>query len=72
MFAIISKLVITEIRARVEKPVMDELGNRVKDGLTPDTEHIGTGAWAKLALCVGLDVRSRLDSTRDGPAHNPC
>ena len=56
VLAIITRLIILEARNRIEKPVMDELGNRVSKEITPDTESIGTGAWAKLAACVALDL----------------
>ena len=56
VLAIATRLIINEARYRIEKPVMDELGSKVKDQLTPETERIEAGAWAKLALCVVLDL----------------
>lgn len=54
--AIVSRLVISEVRRQVEKPVMDELGNKIATGLTPDTEAIPVSAWAKLAGCILMDL----------------
>ena len=54
--AIVSRAIINEARYRIEKPVMDELGERAKDQLTPDTQRIGGGQWGQLALCVALDL----------------
>ena len=54
--AILSRALINEARYRIEKPVMDELGERAKSNLTPDTERIGGGQWSQLALCVALDL----------------
>ena len=60
LLALLIRLVINEIRARVEKPVMDELGNRVSTAvqreLTPETTAIAASDWAKLPLCLALDV----------------
>ena len=46
VLAIVYRVVIQEIRLRVEKPVMDELGNKVQQNITPDTEKID---WATAA-----------------------
>ena len=54
--AIVSRAIINEARYRIEKPVMDELGERAKDQLTPDTQRIEGGQWGQLALCVALDL----------------
>ena len=35
---------------------MDEVGSRVSKQLTPDTEVITPGDWAKLAGCIALDA----------------
>ena len=60
LVTILSRYVIGELRRRIEKPVMDEVGNRVttsvKDNLTPNQEEITSSAWAKLALCIALDI----------------
>ena len=56
MVAIATRLIILEIRRQVEKPVMDKIGEKAKEQLTPDTEQIGVGAWAQLAGCVALDL----------------
>lgn len=60
LLTIVIKLVIGEIRKRVEKPIMDEAGRRVgeaaKEQLTPDTQQITVGDWAKLGGCVAMDV----------------
>eukprot|EP00322_Chrysochromulina_rotalis_P016716 CAMPEP_0115846728 /NCGR_PEP_ID=MMETSP0287-20121206/10009_1 /TAXON_ID=412157 /ORGANISM="Chrysochromulina rotalis, Strain UIO044" /LENGTH=222 /DNA_ID=CAMNT_0003300525 /DNA_START=103 /DNA_END=771 /DNA_ORIENTATION=- len=60
LLTLLIRLIINEIRARVEKPVMDELGNRVGTTvareLTPETTAIATSDWAKLPLCLALDV----------------
>ena len=36
LVAIVTRLIINEIRFRIEKPVMDEAGRRVKEQLMPD------------------------------------
>ena len=51
-----SRLAIMELRRRIEKPVMDELGNRVAQEMTPDANQIDFVQWAKLAACIGLDL----------------
>ena len=51
-----SRLAIMELRRRIEKPVMDELGNRVAQEVTPDADQIDFVQWAKLAACIGLDL----------------
>ena len=56
LVAIVSRLVINEIRYRIEKPVMDEFGEKVKTQLTPETERLQSGQWATLGLCVLLDL----------------
>jgi len=56
MVAIATRLIISEIRYRIEKPVMDEVGRRAATQLTPDRSQIDAGAWAKLAGCVALDL----------------
>lgn len=53
--ALVTRAIINEIRYRIEKPVMDKVGEKVSTELTPDTDRIGTGQWATLALCAGLD-----------------
>ena len=53
---IATRLIINEVRARIEKPILDEAGRRVSASLTPDAEAITPGAWAKLATCVALDA----------------
>jgi hypothetical protein len=56
MLAIATRLLISEIRRQVEKPVMDKIGEQAKEQLTPDTEQVGAVAWAQLAGCVALDL----------------
>ena len=56
LVAIGTRYIISEVRYRFEKPVMDELGNRVATELKPDTDRIDGLAWAKLAGCVALDL----------------
>jgi len=56
LVAIATRVIINEARYRIEKPVMDELGNRAKESMIPDTDRIEPGAWAKLAACVALDL----------------
>lgn len=60
LVTILSRYIIGELRRRIEKPVMDEVGNRVstsvKDNLTPNREEITSSAWAKLVLCIALDI----------------
>ena len=51
-----SRFAIMELRRRIEKPVMDELGNRVAQEVTPDADQIDFVQWAKLAACIGLDL----------------
>ena len=40
LVAIGTRYIISEVRYRFEKPVMDELGNRVATELKPDTDRI--------------------------------
>lgn len=54
--AIATRVIINEIRYRVEKPVMDEFGEKVKVQMTPDTDRVQAKQWATLALCLGLDL----------------
>jgi len=60
LLALLTRYLINEVRRAIEKPVMDELGNRVRETVTrelkPDMEAIGLSAWAKLVLCVLLDL----------------
>lgn len=56
LFTILTRLVINEIRQRIEKPVLDEAGRRVAANLTPDADAIEPVAWAKLAGCVVMDA----------------
>ena len=60
ILAIVTRLIINEIRYRVEKPVMDELGNKVattvQRELTPDTQRLSNIEWVKLPLCIVLDL----------------
>ena len=57
---ILIRYIISEARYRIEKPVMDEFGNKVaqaaKENLTPDTERIENLDWAKLVLCIAMDL----------------
>ena len=59
LLTIAIKVVVGEIRRKIEKPIMDEAGRRVaeaaKENLTPDTEQITTGDWAKLGGCIAMD-----------------
>jgi hypothetical protein len=65
LLAIVTRAVIGEIRRRVEKPVMDELGNRVATQLTPETDTVPAGAWAKVASGrAGDHVTKTLSSTK--------
>ena len=54
--AIATRYIIGDVRRVVEKPVMDKVTEKAEEQLTPDTEEISAGAWAKLALCVTLDT----------------
>ena len=61
--AIAIRVVISEVRSRIERPVMNTVGEKVRDKvgdkvreLTPDTDQIGPAAWAKLAACIALDL----------------
>ena len=64
LYAILSTILVRyligELRSRIEKPVLDEAGRRVSSAveanLTPDRTEIKASAWAKLALCVALDL----------------
>ena len=56
LFTILTRLLINEIRQRIEKPVLDEAGRRVAANLTPDADAIEPAAWAKLAGCVAMDA----------------
>jgi hypothetical protein len=58
--ALLSRYVVLEIRRRVEKPVMDEVTRRASEKaqkeLTVDTEAIQLLDWAKLPVCIVLDL----------------
>ena len=56
LVAILTRYIISEIRARVEKPVMDQAAQKMTEGLTPDTEQIQVGAWAQLVVCILMDL----------------
>ena len=57
LLAIVYRIVIREVRYKFEKPVMDELGNKVKKSLTPDQDSIDWGTAApKLIGCILLDL----------------
>lgn len=56
LVTVVSRAVIREVRIRFEKPVFDELGNRVKEELTIDKTAIDASAWAKLVGCIALDL----------------
>jgi len=56
LLALIARYVINEVRRAIEKPVIDKVGQTVSRELKPDVEAISTTAWAKLALCIALDV----------------
>ena len=50
LVAIGTRYIISEVRYRFEKPVMDELGNRVATELKPDTDRIdGLGRSSRAA-----------------------
>ena len=54
--AITIRVVIREVRYRIEKPVMDQVGQKAREELTPNTEQVGPVEWAKLAGCIVLDL----------------
>lgn len=61
--AIAVRVVIGEVRFRIERPVMETVGEKVRDKvgekareLTPNTDQIGSVAWTKLACCIALDL----------------
>ena len=56
LFTILTRLLINEIRQRIEKPVLDEAGRRVAANLTPDADAIEPAAFSKLAGCVAMDA----------------
>ena len=56
LVAILTRYIISEIRARVEKPGMDQAAQKMTEGLTPDTEQIQVGAWAQLVVCILMDL----------------
>lgn len=60
LLTIAVKILIGEVRRRIEKPILDEAGRRVgkaaKEGLTPDIEEVKVGDWAKLGGCVAMDL----------------
>eukprot|EP00614_Pseudopedinella_elastica_P035462 CAMPEP_0172620428 /NCGR_PEP_ID=MMETSP1068-20121228/103476_1 /TAXON_ID=35684 /ORGANISM="Pseudopedinella elastica, Strain CCMP716" /LENGTH=183 /DNA_ID=CAMNT_0013427681 /DNA_START=106 /DNA_END=657 /DNA_ORIENTATION=+ len=60
IFALVTRAAINEVRRRIEKPVLDAAGRKVSqaasDNLKPDTEAITVDQWAKLAVCVALDL----------------
>jgi hypothetical protein len=53
---IIIRLLISELRARFEKPVMDNLSEKATTELTPDTNRLELGQWGQLVLCLALDL----------------
>ena len=61
--AIAVRVVVSEVRFRFERPVMDKVGERAREvagekarELTPNTAQIGPFVWAKLAACIALDL----------------
>ena len=61
--AIAVRVVVSEVRFRIERPVMDKVGEKARQvagekarELTPNTDQIGPVAWAKLAACIALDL----------------
>jgi hypothetical protein len=64
ILAIVGRLIIAEARRQIEQPVMDELGRRTKQSLTPRTQLITAEAWAKLALCVVLGALAVFEPSR--------
>ena len=60
LLTIVLKLLVGEVRRRIEKPILDEAGRRIRESateqLTPDTEQIDVADWAKLAVCIVLDL----------------
>ena len=61
--AILIRAVVREVRYRIESPVIDKVGKKVREvagekarELTPNTDQIGPVAWAKLAACIALDL----------------
>lgn len=54
--SIVISLVVKEIRRRIEKPIMDEVGRRVASQMKPEPAAITTSSWAKLVGCVVLDL----------------
>uniref|UniRef100_A0A7S0IVY7 Uncharacterized protein n=1 Tax=Calcidiscus leptoporus TaxID=127549 RepID=A0A7S0IVY7_9EUKA len=56
VLGLLTRYVIGEIRYRVEKPVLDDLSSRTADALTPRPDSLSPDAWAKLALCIVLDL----------------
>ena len=60
LVTLLTRYLINEARYRIEKPVMDEFGNRVSKQVTtnlmPDTEQIEAADWAKLIVCIVMDL----------------
>lgn len=61
--AILIRAVVREVRYRIERPVIDKVGEKAREvagekarELTPNTDQIGPVAWAKLAACIALDL----------------
>ena len=61
--AVAVRFVVSEVRFRIERPVMDKVGEKAREvagekakELTPNTAQIGPVVWAKLAACIALDL----------------
>ena len=61
--AVAVRVVVSEVRFRIERPVMDKVGEKAREvagekakELTPNTAQIGPVVWAKLAACIALDL----------------
>ena len=61
--AVAVRIVVSEVRFRIERPVMDKVGEKAREvagekakELTPNTAQIGPFVWAKLAACIALDL----------------
>ena len=54
--AIVVRVAINEVRARIEKPVLDKVTEKTREQLTPNTQQVPPGAWVQLAGCIALDL----------------
>ena len=64
--AIVVRVAINEVRARIEKPVLDKVTEKTREQLTPNTQQVPPGAWVGSTRglhrirsggrCIGVDT----------------